>query len=771
MGSPLFQNDTVLDRVRRFNNSLDRLMRLYSQGEVSSGEFARAVTEEASLQLGAQRASAWSLNPAHDAIQCIDLYEADIKTHSSGAVLFQKDFPNYFAAVLRERVITANDARTDERTCEFDEVYLQPNRIFSMLDTQIRSAGGPRGVICIESVDAYKEWSPDEAAYAVSLAELLGFLMDREDRAEMYARLSETNEQLAQAVSEAEAANERFELATTASADGIWDLDVIANTVVWSEQNLKLLGEQDQPVPHKLAWWQERLHPDDAERVTEAVEDHLRNDTPYNVTYRIRHADGSWRWWRSRAQAVRDHKGNPVRVVGTNSDVTDLVEMQSKLEARNQDLLVAKQEIEATALHDSLTNLPNRRFLVKKFEELRGQVATQTQLLAILHIDLDFFKDVNDRFGHAVGDATLKMIAHILNDIRQDDEFVARIGGDEFMAVVFDDAAATRATAFCQKLQAAMAAGIRYDGHNLDIGASVGIAVEAGDDVDVWGLLGNADLALYEAKKLGRKRYCLFDDTLRARAAFVRDTKTQLRSAVACGEQLVPYFQPQYCAVSKRLVGFEVLVRWNHPTRGVLTPGHFLRYAEELDLVAEIDRQIMRKAAFLAKQWMEAGFAMPRLSLNLSSARLVDPDLLRSIDELGEMASYLSFELLETTFLDESKDEVQRVLDHLRTLNIEFDIDDFGSGYASILSLVNVRPARLKIDASLTRGVGEDCAIDSLIASIVNIARALNIGVVAEGVENAVQAEALTELGCEILQGYWLGYPMPSDDVMALLQR
>jgi diguanylate cyclase (GGDEF)-like protein/PAS domain S-box-containing protein len=756
----------ILSRIREFNHSLDKLMRIYTQSSMPIGEFIKLFTEEACSQLKVERASVWELRDDQAHIECSDMFDTRRQEHSTGAILYASDFPTYFNAVLTERVITAGDANADPRTKEFSEVYLKPNEILSMLDTQIRSAAGPRGVICLESTSSLRNWSPDEAAYAASLAELLGFFMDREDRAAIYAELKQTNAKLEAAVVEAELARERHQFALDAASDGIWDWDLASNEAQHSEQNYKLLGEEIVESDNSIAWFISRIHPDDRDAVAEGFQNHLIRDTPYSETYRIRHRDGTWRWWRSRGQAIRDEQGKAIRAVGTNSDVTELVSMQSELKRRNADLMVAKQETEAAALHDALTELPNRRHLQKVFADIALKASARDCQLALLHIDLDFFKDVNDRFGHAIGDATLKKIAAILENLRNNDEMVARIGGDEFIAILFDTEDATRARQFCGKLFDALDQTNQIDGCKVALAASVGVALNQGQNNEIWSLLSDADLALYEAKNTGRNKLQIFDEDLRARSAFARNTKEELRNALLRNGQIIPFFQPQFCAKTMELVGFEVLARWDHPTRGILTPDKFLDYCAELNCLAEIDRQILARTVECAEQWAKAGFNPDRLSLNVSSDRLVDPDLIASVEELGDRAPFLSFELLESTFLDDTDDEVRAVLDRLRALNVEVEIDDFGSGYASILSLVNVRPARLKIDASLTRNAETDHTMHSLIASIVGIARALKIEVVAEGVENSEQCGTLMDIGCDILQGYWLGRPIHADRVL-----
>ncbi len=763
MISQKYDDNEVLERIRRFNASLDRLMRLYTGDTVSSAEFARVVTQETSVQLKAARVSAWSLRAASYGIDLIDLYLAAEDEHQTGISLYVHDFPRYFEAVLSERVIVANDARTDPRTLEFTEPYLKPNRIVSMLDAQIRSAAGPRGVVCVETVDARRAWSPDEIAFVVSVAELLGFSMDREDRCLVHAQLEDTNERLAEAVATAREAHERYDLAIQAAYDGVWDYDLINDKIYLSEQNFELLGETFDNTISSLDWWKVRIHPDDAESIIEAFENHLNRDAPYNVTYRVRHRDGSWRWWRSRGKVVRNANDEPTRIVGTNSDVTSLVETQSELEERNQQLVVAKQEIEDRALHDSLTGLPNRRHMDRVCDDILLRARGKGHVVSILHIDLDFFKEVNDKFGHAAGDETLRRVANILTSLCKPGDFVARIGGDEFVAMLSDTSEAQRSVVFSKQLIMLLDKPILVGDDAFSIGISIGIALSDDRCIDVWRLLGNADLALYKAKKRGRNRYEIFNETMRIQAAFIRDTKEDIQRSLANGIDFIPFFQPQFYAGSLELAGAEALARWKHPTRGLLSPEDFLDLAKEMNCASALDHQVLLKSIAIVSRWRERGLYLPRLSVNVSNERLNDPNLLDCVEELGGQVKSLTFELLESTFLDDTSEQVSEILQRLRQLGVEIEIDDFGSGYASILSLINIRPKRLKIDGTLTANVDKDEAMTSLIQSIVDIARALDIEVVAEGVETYGQIMALTEIGCDILQGFGLAPPMSED--------
>ncbi|MDB2687109.1 EAL domain-containing protein [Mariniblastus sp.] len=756
-----------LDRVRIFNASLDKLMSLYTNNSSSVEEFVEIVTEETSRLLHVHRVSIWSFFDNRKSVLCLDLFESISRKHSNGATLSAEDFPDYFQAVLDARVIDASEAAVDPRTREFQDSYLAPNDILSMLDAQVRSAAGPRGVVCAESVGIQRNWTPDEIAFVVSIAELVGFAMDRRDREQVHTELEETNQKLETAVQREKDISERYDLALGAAFDGIWDWDLRSGDVYFTKQNSILLGENPSKLNQttdKLSWWKDRVHGDDAPAVEEAIKEHLETGTTYDQTYRIRHSDGSWRWWRSRGEVQRDESQVPIRFVGTNSDVTSLVKARQELERKNCDLVTAKKKIEAISLEDPLTKLPNRRCMERFAETLLQQATSENREIAFLHIDLDKFKEINDRFGHSAGDYVLRKIAATLSETIGAGQFVARTGGDEFVAILTNQKSREDVVQLAEKLIGQLNLPMLYQNQHCLVGASVGISFVDDSNCTASQLLDNADIALYGAKRAGRNRVKTFSSEMGLEADARRKLHGEILEGLEKGE-FVPYFQPQFCASSLELAGVEALVRWNHPVRGVLGPYAFLDAAEELGKVAEIDRLVLEKSVAIVEEWERGGFFVPRLSVNVSSSRLNDPDLVETVESLNLQRNFLAFELLESTFLDETSQQVEQNLARLNDLGVKIEIDDFGTGYASLAGLLNIRPHRLKIDRQLIMDIEEDETVFELVKSVVVIADCMNIEVLAEGVETERQIELLCEAGCQFLQGFKLGRPVSADDI------
>jgi diguanylate cyclase (GGDEF)-like protein len=722
-----------LDRVRIFNASLDKLMSLYTNNSSSVEEFVEFVSEETSHLLQVHRFSIWSFSDNRKSILCQDLFEATANRHSSGATLAAEDFPGYFQALLKTRVIDASDAIVDPRTRQFKDLYLDPNNILSVLDAQIRSAAGPRGVVCAESVGVRRDWTPDEIAFVVSIAELVGFAMDRRDRERVHKELEETNEKLEMAIQREKDISERYNLALGAAFDGIWDWDLRSGNVFFTEQNSVLLGEEPGKVNQTedgLSWWKERIHAEDLTAVEEAIQEHLETGTPYDTTYRIRHRDDSWRWWRSRGEVQRDESQVPIRFLGTNSDVTSLVQAQEELERKNLDLVTATKKIEAISLEDPLTKLPNRRSMESVAETLLLKTPLKNREIAFLHIDLDKFKEINDRFGHSAGDHVLRKVASTLQKTIGQDQFVARTGGDEFVAIVTNQKNREDLVRLAEKLIGQLNLPMVYRNQHCHIGASIGISFVDDTNCTASQLLCNADIALYYAKRAGRNRVETFSSQMGLEAEERRKLHGEILEALDKGE-FIPYFQPQFCASTLKLTGVEALVRWNHPVRGILTPPAFLSAAEELGRVAEIDRLVLEKSVAIVEEWEQRGFCVPRLSVNVSSSRLNEPYLVEAVESLNLQRNFLAFELLESIFLDETSQQVEQNLARLADLGVEIEIDDFGTGYASLAGLLNIRPDRLKIDRQLIMDIEEDETIFELVKSVVVIADCMNIEAVA----------------------------------------
>jgi diguanylate cyclase (GGDEF)-like protein len=427
-------------------------------------------------------------------------------------------------------------------------------------------------------------------------------------------------------------------------------------------------------------------------------------------------------------------------------------------EARNAELEAAQERIEFNALHDSLTGLPNRRYLDEVLAAHIEKFEGEGERAGLLHLDLDRFKQINDTLGHAAGDAMLIHAARVLKANLRAGDFVARVGGDEFVVLCkigeqdrqrWNEVLARLADRIIEEMHQP----VPYHGHECRFGVSIGIACDLDQIADPRRLLVNADLALYRAKSRGRNRHQFFNDALQAEILTTKRVADDILSGLERNE-FVAHYQPQFDATTHAIVGVEALARWNHPTAGLLMPDDFLKIAEELNVVATIDRMILEQTLRDLKDWTDEGLNVPKASVNVSARRLHDEELIRNLGQLSIKPGTISFELVESIFLDENDELFTWNVEQIKALGIDIELDDFGTGYASIVSLLQLKPRRLKIDRQLVTPILESPTQRQLVGSIIDIGKSLGIEVLAEGVETMEHARVLKGLGCNALQGY-----------------
>ncbi|ANH06669.1 diguanylate cyclase [Shinella sp. HZN7] len=641
----------------------------------------------------------------------------------------------------------------DDRAHVLEEIHKQetgqtPFNVFSYRE---RHKDGH--FVWIESRGAVVDYGPDGKPSRIA-----GTDTDITERKEAEERLAQLSR--------------RLELALGVSRIGVFDVNLQTGDVRWDNRMIEMYGVTEKP---DAGTWERALHPQDQSKAKAKVSDSLFRSQDFANEFRIIRGDGEIRHIRSRAAPYVDMAGAP-RLIGVNWDITDDMRLQEELqhakelaEARNAELEAARARIEYTALHDHLTGLPNRRYLDAAIEAAAREAKQSGSRLAVLHIDLDRFKEINDTLGHLAGDQMLVHAAGVLNELKGPGDFVARIGGDEFVFLSTGSAGRNLAM-LAEAIVAAMRKPVTFNGHICRFGASVGIASQSGDAIDAKQLLVNADLALYRAKNRGRSRHEFFTSDFQAQIIVNKKTADEILTGIE-QQRFLPYYQPQFCARTLDVVGVETLARWDHPTRGILAPDTFLKIAEDLDCVAMIDRIVLEKSLADYACWQALDLGIEKISVNVSSKRLHDPELARSLQTLAIRPKSLSFELLESIFLDDCDRTVLENLAEMRKLGIDIEIDDFGTGHASIISLMKLSPRRLKIDRQLVKPVSRSPGQRKLVGTIVEIGRSLNIEVVAEGVETPAHVAIMRDLGCDILQGYALARPMPAGAIPEFVQR
>jgi diguanylate cyclase (GGDEF)-like protein/PAS domain S-box-containing protein len=554
---------------------------------------------------------------------------------------------------------------------------------------------------------------------------------------------------------------ERYALAARAANDGLWDWDLSTESVYFSPRWKSMLGAEDEDIKHTPEEWFDRVHPEDLERVRAALSAHLEGLTShFENEYRMLHKNGSYRWVLCRGLAVRDEQGRARRIAGSQSDVT-----HRKL---------AEAQLAHRAFYDPLTNLPNRAlFLDRLRHALRRAQRRRDYLFAVLFMDVDRFKVINDSLGHMSGDRLLVTIARRLELALRPGDSVARLGGDEFTVLLDDIRDAADAEGVAERIHRELMAPFQIGGQELYTSCSIGIALSSTGYDKPEDILRDADTAMYRAKSGGRARHAMFDTAMHQRAVMLLQTEADLRRALERDELRVQY-QPIVSLTTGRISGVEALVRWEHPERGMISPVDFVPVAEDSGLIVALDRWVLRRACAEVQRWFgqlpEPGDF--RLNVNLSPRQLGLADLAQQVSdvlaETGLPAGSLRLEITETAMM-EQHDAALRTLSELKELGVQISIDDFGTGYSSLARLHQFPIDSLKVDRSFVEVMGETGETSRIARTIVLIGRTLGLSVIAEGVETARQLELLRELECDAAQGYFFSRPLDGEVARNLL--
>ena len=417
------------------------------------------------------------------------------------------------------------------------------------------------------------------------------------------------------------------------------------------------------------------------------------------------------------------------------------------------------------AHYDALTDLPNRRLVQDRIQQTVVWARRSGAQFAVMFLDLDKFKTINDTLGHDVGDQLLQMVAHRLTECLRAEDTVGRQGGDEFIVLLASLSAAEDAALVAQKILATLSAPFVINGQDLRTGASIGIAVYPQDGGDVETLLKNSDTAMYHAKEAGRSNCQFFTQAMNAAAAERLLLESNLRQAIERHELLLHY-QPLVNIADGNIVATEALVRWNHPELGLVSPARFIPIAEDSGLIIPLGEWVLSQACHQLKQWREQGIALPRMVVNLSPRQFRQKHLVenfsRVLSETGVDPHWLGLEITETVIMENPELSIG-ILNELKALGIELSLDDFGTGYSSLGYLKRFPIDKLKIDQSFVRDITTDADDAAMVAAIIVMAHQLNIRVVAEGVETEAQLAFLREQGCDEYQGYYFSRPLSAD--------
>jgi len=553
---------------------------------------------------------------------------------------------------------------------------------------------------------------------------------------------------------------ERYALAVQGANDGVWDWDLRSDQIYFSPRYGAMLGWQPENHPGSASEWFATIHAEDLPVVQEAITAHLEGGTPhFTIEYRSRHRDGSYRWVLARALAVRDQAGRPYRMAGSLTDVTGRKHVE--------------EELAYSAFHDPLTGLPNRALFLDRLGQLMSQSRRRASYsYAVLFMDLDRFKNINDSLGHSVGDRLLITIAHSLQAFVRHGDTIARLGGDEFAMLANDVSDQADLCRIAERLLDRLRLPFKVGEHEIFTSASVGIAAGAAHYKHPEEILRDADTAMYRAKARGKSCYEIFDGTMHHRAVALLALETDLRRALDRSEFVV-HFQPIVNIRTNMVQSFEALVRWRHPTRGLLQPCEFISVAEETGIIVPIGAWVLKEACRYAHEWQKY-HPQASVSVNLSPREIQQANIVETvaaiIQESKIIPSTLILELTEGA-LAEDPAGVGEKLVRLRALGVKVYIDDFGTGYSSLSHLQRLPCDTLKIDRSFVGNLGSEKRSGEIVQAIVALARNLGMHVVAEGIETKEQLQELRRLGCELGQGFWFSAPLEPAAAVALVRK
>ncbi len=594
------------------------------------------------------------------------------------------------------------------------------------------------------------------------LAETTGEQAARADAlAELNAALNEEVETHRRAAERLRLSEERYALAARGANDGLWDWNLATGAMYYSERWCEMVGEVSRPLAPNADEWFSRVHLSDLPQLKVDIAAQAAGARSHFLSeHRLRHADGYFIWVLCRGIVVRDTEGRALRIAGSMTDITPRKDLEERLRREAQ--------------FDTLTALPNRGYAT---DLLRRAIArakrSKDQQFAVLFLDCDRFKMVNDSLGHHAGDAMLRMMAGRLSACVRPGDVVARIGGDEFVVILEGVRDEEEAVTVAQRIQESLTLPFFLDGRELFMSVSVGIAMNQPNVDRPEDYLRDADLAMYRAKTGGRARHEIFRPDMRSGAVLQLSIESDLRHALERGELRVMY-QPVWTLTTGKIAGFEALVRWDHPTHGAMQPADFIPIAEETGLILPLGAWVLRQAAERIAAWRAGPDGDPSLwmSVNVSAKQLTHPGLVEVVKQTIEQAEIpaasLKLEITESMIMVDAVAAVG-ALEALKALGIHLLMDDFGTGHASLSYLHRLPISTIKIDRYFVGRIDSNSECLEIVRTILSLSRSLKMDVIAEGVENAAQSEVLQSLGCEYVQGFLMSPPLDADGAERIL--
>ena len=567
-----------------------------------------------------------------------------------------------------------------------------------------------------------------------------------------------------------EDSEKRYNLATQITNDGLWDWNLTSNQIYFSSRWKSMVGCQEQEIRNNPIEWFVRVHATDIESLKRNLLACWRGEIPqFEMEYSLLHQDGEYRLMHCKCVGVSDALGSINRLIGSQTDITERRKIETQLNYESE--------------HDKLTRLPNRQFFIKHLTELSQLEKNPDYLFAVLFLDLDHFKNVNNNFGHSVGDRLLVKIVNKLQSCLRSQDLIARLGSDEFAILLFGFTHDSVPSEIACRIQQELSLPIQVDGHSILITASIGISSSnhhsseqqiGKSPYNLIESLQNAEIAMHQAKVKGKACHVVFERSVYLQNIEQSQSENELREAIE-QEQFDLYFQPIVKLANRQLVGFEALIRWHHPIKGLITPSDFIPLAENTGLIIPIGWWVLRSACQQMAAWQQEHPDSDKLfiSINISSQQFSQPYgghiIARILAETGLNPRCLKLEITESEIM-ENIDVVINTAEQLKTSGVQLSMDDFGTGYSSLSYLHCLPVDTLKIDRSFVQNIESDRSKLELVKTIIKLAEVFELGLIAEGIETEQQWNQLLDLQCEYGQGFLFSKPISKPKAKSLIE-
>lgn len=613
------------------------------------------------------------------------------------------------------------------------------------LGVPLKTPNGPIGVLVVQDYENSDTYSVRDVELLTSVADQIAVAIERKKN-EDALKLSQ----------------ERFELVTRATSDAIWDWNLYSDEIWWNDGIQKLFGYTPEEMGGDIKYWKALLHPDDAERVIRDIQLHIdTGKSKWTDEYRFKRKNGTYAHVIDRGYVVYDKDEMPVRMIGSMMDVTERKSLEDQLTHQ--------------ALHDPLTNIANRALFQNRVDHALAKLPRSNSSLAVLFLDLDNFKAINDSLGHAAGDKLLVSVAERLQDCLRTTDTAARLGGDEFAVLCESVTRVDEAVMIAERILSVFLQPFVIEGKETFVGTSIGIAASSEESMTSEALLRNADLAMYLAKNEGKGTYVVFEPKMHEALMERIELEDDLRRGIDQHEFVIHY-QPILDLNSDKLLGMEALVRWVHPKYGLLSPMKFIPLAEETNLIVPLGDWILTEACRQVQEWRNSHEHLNDISVtvNISIRQFQQKELVDMVSKAlitsGLPSRCLILEITESFMMQDTEATIVK-LQLLKDLGVRLAIDDFGTGYSSLSYLQRFPIDILKIDKSFVDKLGHGSEGSAVAKAIIMMGDSLNLKTIAEGIEHPEQIGELQSLGCAAGQGYHFARPLASDDMNEFLKK